>query len=145
MTWHGYLGIENLALNAQQRQALVQALRALGPTSATQPALLNHWRLRLDGQAAIFEAAFSDEALTVPALKGYLANVFGIDPNTISHSVQTVSFRELGETPIVILRRNGTDYVRVALFGGMAASREESLSECVAYLIANQDEWDVAT
>ena len=32
--WHGYFGIENLALNDSQRDTLVTALRALGPAAS---------------------------------------------------------------------------------------------------------------
>lgn len=71
--WHGYFGIENLNLNPTQRATLIQALRALGPSSDPLPDRLNHSHTRLDGQAAIFEALFDESVLTVQAWKNRLA------------------------------------------------------------------------
>lgn len=140
-TWHGYLGIENLALNATQRETLIDALKALGPTSDPQPARLCHWRTRLDSEAAIFEALFNESSLTVAAFKARLAAIFSIDPATIDHAIQSVSFAG-GTTPIATFSRSGTNYLRFALFGGAGASWTESGDECRGYLAANRDEWD---
>ncbi len=62
-----YLGIENLALISSQKAILVAELRALGATHPCGPAVacVNHWRTRLDGEAAIFEALFNEDNLTV--------------------------------------------------------------------------------
>ena len=136
MSWHGYFGIENLALNDTQRAALVTALRALGPASDPSPAHLCHWRTRLDGEAAIFEALFADDALTVDAFKNRLAAIFGVDPATIDHDLTA------GTNTVVVFSRGGTDYLRVALFGGLAATWDESGDACRAYLAANAAEWE---
>lgn len=142
---HVYFAIEDLALNAAQRQTLITALRALGPQSDPSPARLNHWRTRGDGRAAIFEAAFNEASLTVAAFKARLAGLFGVDVTTIAHAVNTV---RLGghDTAVLTLSRGGTDYLRMAFFaydGGMtwptwAQSRESAL----AYLAANAADWD---
>jgi len=141
MTYQGYYAIEDLNLNASQRQTLVEALRKLGPASDPQPARLCHWRTRLDGQAAIFEAAFNENNLTVEAFKRRLGTIFGVSWVTIGHSTQSVTFDSL-PTPVVTFSRTGTDYLRMALFGGPAASWEESRLECQAYLKDHQDEWE---
>jgi hypothetical protein len=144
--WHGYLGIENLALNAAQKAELVTALRALGPPSEgdeaeTQPARVNHWRTRLDDDAAIFEALFKESALTVQAWKDRLGTIFDVDPATIDHVLSSVTFDTQPST-IAVFSRGGTDYLRVALFGGAGAAWEESRIECLGYLKANQAEWE---
>jgi len=141
MNVHLYFGIENLGLNANQRQTLVQALRALGPALNPQPACLCHWRTRLDGQAAIFEALFDEDALTVKAFKRRLSAIFGVAWTTIGSSLSTVTFAER-ETPVVVFSRSGTDYLRMALFGGPAATWEQSQIECLGYLAANRAEWE---
>ena len=81
MTWHGYMGIENLALNASQKADLITALRALGNQTGDQPNLISQFRARLDNEAAIFEAVFADDDLTIPAVKQYLAG-HGLDVRT---------------------------------------------------------------
>lgn len=138
--WHGYFGIENLNLNPSQRDTLVSALRALGPATDPQPARLCHWRTRLDGQAAIFEALFDEDVLTVATWKNRLATIFGVYPSTIDHATVTQHFAG-GSTPVVTFSRGGTDYLRVALFGGVGAAWHESGDECRAYIAANSGDW----
>lgn len=142
--WHGYFGIENLALNDAQRGELVDALRQLGPASSPQPARLCHWRTRLDGQAAIFEALFNESHITIDAFKTRLGTIFGIDPQTIDHEINRVTFAAR-ETAIVTFGRGGTAYLRLAMFGYDGADWPawmESGDEARAYLAANQSEWE---
>lgn len=139
--WHGYFGIENLNLNAAQRATLVAALRALGPASDPQPARLCHWRTRNDGQAAIFEALFNENVLTIAVWKQRLGAIFGVDPSTIDHALVILHFGG-GNTPVVTFSRTGTDYLRVALFGGVGAAWGDSGDEARAYLAANAAEWE---
>jgi hypothetical protein len=141
MKRHLYLGVENIGLNTAQRATLIDALRALGPRSDPQPARLNHWRTRLDGEAAIFEALFNENALMVDAFKARLASIFSIDPATIDHAASSRSFAD-GSTPIVVFSRSGVDYLRFALFGGVDAAWMESGDECRGYLALNRDEWE---
>jgi hypothetical protein len=141
--WHGYIGIENLNLNASQRQVLINELKALGPGSDPQPARLCHWRTRLDGEAAIFEALFNEDNLTVAKFKDRLGTIFSVDPVTIDHSTTIFHFAD-GDTPIVVFSRSGTDYLRFALFGGSGATWMESGHECRGYLATNRNEWEPA-
>jgi len=85
--WHGYFGVEDLNLSTAQRQVLIGELRSLGPASDPQPARLCHWRTRLDGQAAIFEALFNENNLTVERFKQRLGSIFSVDPEDIEHSL----------------------------------------------------------
>jgi hypothetical protein len=142
MTWRGYFGIENLGLTAGQRATLVAELRALGPSSATEnrPNHLNHWRTRLDNDAAIFEASFNVTNLSINKFKQRLGTIFGVDPATIDHAIQNFSF-DGGTTPVVTFARTGTDRLRVALFGDIGATWEGSRLEAVGYLAANAAAW----
>ena len=141
--WHGYIGVENLNLNTSQRQILIDEIKALGPTSDPQPARLNHWRTRLDNQAAIFEANFNENNLTINKFKQRLGTIFGVDPATINHSTVQPTYATR-KTPVVTFARSGTDYVRFAAFGGTAATWPQSRVETVAFLIANSDDWEPA-
>ena len=138
---HFYLGIENLNLDDSQRTILIAELRALGPASDPQPARLNHWRTRLDGQAAIFEANFNENALTIETFKKRLGAIFGVSWITIGASTQIAHFAG-GDTPVITFSRTGTDYLRVALFGDIGVAWNESGDECRGYLKVNQAEWE---
>ena len=137
---HFYIGIENINLNAIQRQALINELKSLGPASNPQPARLCHWRTRLDGEAAIFEALFDEDNLTIAKFKQRLGIIFSVDPSTISHSTLQKNYAGFG-TLVVTFTRGGTDYLRFALFGGSSAFWVQSGDECRGYLKINQDEW----
>ena len=144
MLVHVYFGIENLALNATQRAALVDALRKLGPKTHPSPACLNHWRTRLDGQAAIFEALFDEDTITIARFKEYLGAIFNVDPATITHTVNLIRLDVL-QTAVVTFSRNGTNYLRVAFFGYGSAgwpTWDESGDETRAYLALYADLWE---
>lgn len=141
MTLHQYIGLENIALTAPQKATLITALAALGPAADSSPARLNHRRVRLDGDAVIFEASFGDNDLTVAALKQYLANVFGVAVGQIANANTSQTFAVL-PTPIVTLAYQSVNRLRVALFGGTGATHEQSRVECIAYLAANAAQWE---
>lgn len=134
---HFYLGIENLNLNTAQRQTLIDALKVLGPASDPQPARLCHWRIRLDSEAAIFEALFDEDTLTVERFKQRLGTIFSVDPDSIDHTTQQTQYG-----PLVTFSRGGTDYLRFLLFGGAGASWMESGDAARAYLSSNREEWE---
>ena len=142
---HLYFGIENLALNATQRGLLVDALQALEHAANNpQVACFNHWRTRLDGQAAIFEAVWNKDAISIETFKKRLGTIFGVSWVTIGHSVDLVTF-DSRETAIVTFSRSEVDYLRVAFFGYDGSdwpTWAESGNECRAYLAANAEEWE---
>lgn len=140
--WHGYIGIENLGLSASQKQTLITGLAALGPAQSERPAWLNHRRVRLDNDAAIFEALFDDSTLTVAAIKQRLATIFGVAVGTISHTTSTASFGG-GTTDIVVFTYNSVQRLRMARFGGTGSTREQSRLEVLGYLAANRDAWEL--
>lgn len=138
--WHGYFAIENINLNASQRQTLRNEVIGFfqehqQPTR--QPAELLHWRLSLDATKVILEAKFDDALLTVNRFKTFLGNVFSIDPATIDHNITTP-----GNNTVMTLSRNGTDYLRFALFGGVNSTYDESHITVLVYLDNNREEWD---
>lgn len=141
---HIYFGIENLALTNAQRAELVDALRALGPSSDPQPARLCHWRTRPDSDAAIFEALFDEDNITIAAFKQRLGAIFSIDPATIDHDTNLVAF-DARQSAVVTFGRGGTDYLRVVFFGYDGAdwpTWAESGDECRAYLSNNAAAWE---
>jgi len=138
---HCYIGIENLNLNVTQRTTLINGLKQLGDNLNPQPCHRNHWRIRLDNQAVIFEALFEDDTISIQAVKNWLANIFGVAVGTISHSVNNQSFAG-GSTPVVTFTRTGTNYLRLAQFGGVGATWEQSRQEVLGYLALNRAAWE---
>lgn len=135
-----YFAIENIALTAPQKATLVAALRTLGPSSHPQPAELMHDRVRLDGDAVIFRARFQDGDLTTLNLRQFLANTFGVAVAQISVSNTPQTFGTL-PSPILTMTFQAVARMRFILFGGLAATVQQSNAECVAYLIANASAW----
>lgn len=137
MNKHFYAGIENLALNASQRQTLIQALEALGESNAdSQPARRNHWRVRTDGDAVIFEALFNEDHWTIAAMKARLAAIFGVAVGTISHTVSNVAYGT-----VVTFIHSSVQRLRMIAFGGASATYAESQQAAQAYLAANAVAW----
>lgn len=138
---HVYLGIENLALTTNQRNTLVTGLQGLGQANAGgNPAQRNHWRIRTDNQAAIFEALFNEDNISIAAIKQRLATIFNINVSLINHSVQQTAYGLL-----VTFSRSGTDRLRMIAFGHDGSSwptRSISGDSARAYLAANATLWE---
>jgi hypothetical protein len=114
----------------------------MGPRNDPQPAYNNHWRTRLDNQAAIFEANFLEDNLTIQRFKEILGNIFNVDPDTIDHDTNQVSFSPGGNTPLVTFIHGGQNKIRVALFGGVGAAWQGSRREVLGYIKANLEDWE---
>ena len=140
MNWRGYFGIENLALTNPQRALLVDELERLGPDNHPQPSHLCHWRYRPDGDAAIYEALFDFSQLTIAKTKARLGTIFNVEPDRIDHDVTEIVFAGL-VTQIFTFSRGGTDYLRMAIFGGTGSNYDDSHAEVLGYLSANMDDW----
>jgi hypothetical protein len=138
---HIYVGIEDLSLTAGQRSTLATQLRALGNNAHDQPHHRNHWRIRLDGLAAIYEAEFNAADWTIGATKTRLANLFGVTDSSITHSVQTPTF-STRPSSVVTFAYLSINRLRLVAFGGLDATRQESLDEVRAYIDQNKAAWD---
>jgi hypothetical protein len=141
--WHGYFGVERLALSDANWNAIKAALAAIlinNPRGAHQALQV---RLRPDGDAAIVEGLFSTDDLTVDAFKNMLANATGVPVDNITHSENAVT---LHAEPSRIHRFGvgGVDRLRASMFagvGGFTTTWAQSRRECVQYLINNVAEW----
>lgn len=139
--WHGYLAVENLAMNDAQKDAFVDRLRGLGQDNAGEAQFRMQLRPRNDNQAAIFEAKFDDNQLTPAAIKQFLASIFGVSAASISHTLGVADFGS-GTTQYVKFTRTSIDYLRVAAFGGVGSTWQQSNSEARAYLALHTNEWN---
>ncbi len=137
--WHGYVGIEDLALTVAQRNTLITALRTLGPATDPQPARLMRFRARNDNKAAIFEALFQDQDWTVDAIKARLGSIFAVNPGLITHSTVSSDYG-----PAVTFQYPaGTSRLRMIAFAGVNANWEVSRLACTHYLLDNKAAWQL--
>ncbi len=137
--WYGYFYIESLSLTQQQRQTLINALKGLGLHNQDEhPNERNHWRVRIDQLAVIFEAVFNSDHLTVAALRTRLANIFGINENLITFTTSTNQYGD-----IVVFKYNSIDRLRVGVFGGRSASYSASQAAANLFLHNFKDDWNI--
>ena len=130
-----YIGIENLGLTVTQRNTLVDELQRLGSQDYPNPCLNNHWRVRLDLQAVIFEAFFEEELWTIEQIKQRLATIFGINVSLITHTITSTVYG-----PVVTFTRT-VARLRMVVFGGTSATYDESHSAVLDYLAVNKTAW----
>lgn len=132
-----YYGIEDLALTPAQRSAIVQALQAAGENDSPYPNRRNHWRVRLDSRAVIFEGAFRDDDWTAENLTARLAAVLGVDPALISSRVV-----QTDDGPVITFSAGGTDRLRMIAFGGLLTTWRHSQEHTLEYIAAHEAEWE---
>lgn len=136
-----YFGIESLNLTAPQKQSLITGLQGIGLSpNSPNPAIRNHWRIRVDNDAVIFEGDFDENQLTIAAIKARLATIFGVAVGTISHSTSQNATYGL----IVTFIHSAQNKVRMVAFGNNGSAwgtLQESRSAAQAYLTANAVAW----
>jgi hypothetical protein len=134
-----YFGIENINLTNPQRLTLITGLQALGDNTSANPCNRNHWRIRTDNNAVIFEALFDEDNLTIDAIKQRLATIFGVAVGTISHSTSQNATYGL----IVTFTHSAQAKIRMVAFGynGSWRTWAESNAAARAYLAANAAAW----
>lgn len=139
--WRGYIGLENIALTNAQRNQLVTHLQSLGiANSDPNPSRRNHWRIRPDNNAAIFEAAFDDGTISIAAVRNRLGIIFGVDPALITHSVASPSFGG-NTTQVITFTYQAAQRLRIAVFGTLSGTWAQSNAEVKGYLAANAEAW----
>lgn len=119
MTWHGYLLIESIppGWTNDQRQQVWVAMRGIGKQANPSPAKINHSRLRLDDKTMIVEAEFEEVEIAREAIVARIADALSVQPNAVNAVIDYQIFAEGG-------------------------TWEQSRQAAVAYLIANQEDWE---
>ena len=133
---HFYFVFENLALSQDDWEELIDRFMQRGSNNSPQPAERNHQRLRLDGQAILFEAKFNEQAVNERAVEGQLASILRVPPPRIDYIVE-----ENGDK-IVTYAVDGVDSLLHTVLSGEGATWDESRMATHAYLFANMNEWE---
>lgn len=133
-----YFYVENLGLAQAQKDTLVAELKTIGKRdSDNNPRYRNHWRVRLDNEAVIFEGVFDDANLSAVGVRNRLAAIFGVANTSITYATTQTAFG-----PTVVYTYNAIARLRVGVFGGLTATYQESQAQVLAYLAANMAAWD---
>ena len=135
-----FILVENLGLNATHRATLITALRNLGVAS-NQPHTRNHWRPRLDQEAALICANFPEDDVNANSFVARLAALFGAPAGNISATITSVTY-SVRPSHVFTFTYNSTPRLRVTLLGGMTATYQQSAAEAVAYALANAAAWE---
>jgi len=137
--WHGYLGIEDLDLTVEQRETLIDWFKTFGQAENSPfPNFRLQTRKRLDNKAVIFEAVFKEDWLSVDFVTNKLAQVFGVDPATIT----TTTVQSPYGPAVTFSRPAASARLRMLLFAGVNSDWESSRLATVSYLSANQNDWE---
>jgi hypothetical protein len=132
-----YFYIENLAMTPAQVSILVTQLKALGQRNDDDiPRFRNHWRIRPDNQAAIFEGVFDSSDLTSLKARNRLAAIFGVTQVSVTYTTGSTAYG-----PLVTFTYNDTDQLRLGVFAGVAATYADSQSAVRQFLSDNAAAW----
>jgi hypothetical protein len=136
--WQGYFYIENLGLTIQQKQTLVESLRLWGLRNADlSPKKRNHWRVRLDSDAVIFEAVFDANNISVLWFRNKLAEIFNVP---VANITSTTTDSEYG--PLSTFKYNTANKLRMGIFGGLTATWIESHEAVLHFIADNRNAWE---
>jgi hypothetical protein len=134
-----YFYLENVALTVNQRDNLISQVKTWGKRDQDpNPKNRNHWRVKPDSQAVIFEAWIDEARLTVLNLRQWLADLYGVELSDITASTASTAFGQ-----VVSITYNTFLRLRVGVFGGVAAEYAASQAAARAYLNANAAVWEV--
>lgn len=137
--WDGYFYVEDLGLTQQQRLTLVNELKAWGlKNQDLHPNLRNHWHIRKDNKAVIFEAVFDADNMTELWFSNELAEIFSVPVGNI-----TVSTTNTEYGPVSTFKYNNVDRLRMGIFGGLSADWLLSLTAALHFLADNQAAWGI--
>jgi hypothetical protein len=135
--WIGYFYIEDLGLTDTQRQTLIDVLKAWGlRNDSPYPNLRNHWAVRPDGLAMIFEGALDAEKLTVLWFRTKLSEIFSVALDTITATTTSTVYG-----PVATFKYLSVNKLRMGIFGGLTATWYESWLAATQFLADNQDTW----
>lgn len=138
---HIYFVAERQSISIGNWSALITLFEAMGTNDSPMPAFNNHWRIRLDGDAVIYESKFDTSEVSLEAFKQLLADEFGVDVGDIESVISSADYAEIGTT-VWQFKYNSVDRFKVERFGAGGATWQQSGDECRGYLAANRDEWD---
>ena len=136
-----YFYIESIDLTLAQRQTLVDVLKAWGlRNDSIYPNERNHWAVRPDNLAVIFEAVFDADNLTVLWFRTKLAQIFGVLLTKITATTFTNQYGTGAN-----FSYNSVVKMRLGIFGGINATWDESHEAALMFLSDFKELWQGTT
>jgi len=133
-----YFYLENVNLTTPQQQILIDAIKTWGKRDQDpNPRHRNHWRIRLDNKAIIFEAWFDNNNLSILNIRQKLADLYEVALSQITGSVTSNIYGQLLSVTYNTLVR-----LRIGIFGGITADYYTSQTKAVQFLVDNKTSWD---
>lgn len=140
--WHGYFVVERQNLGDGNWIDLLLTFKEMGTTGSRFPMYNNHHRVRLDGNAIIYESNFNPGEVTVAGFKQLLADEFGVAIEDIDDDRSQESYAGY-TTPVWEFLYGALSRFTVRRFGG-GDDWDTSNLECLGYLSQNLNEWESA-
>lgn len=143
--WHGYVAIQRLNLGAGNWAELLAVFEQYGDLDSPYPSRRCHWRTSLDGDARIYEAAFTTDEVSIAGFKRAMATEFGVNVEDIECVPNGTTF-VVNYSPYWTFKYpvGGDSRFRVGIFGGLSSTWWQSLVEVLGYLAANAEDWEPA-
>src|SRR4030043_1363764 len=137
--WQGYFYVKKLGLDAQQKQTLVDVLKVWGLRNQDlSPKKRNHWRVRLDGEAVIFEAVFEVDNITVLWFRTKLAEIFSVPVANITATSTNTYYG-----PVATFKYLTANKLRMGIFAGLSSTWSESWAAVLQFLLDNKATWGI--
>ena len=133
-----YFYVEDIALTVAQRNTLVEQLKLIGRKDTDgNPKNRNHWRVRPDNKAVIFEGWFDDTHLSAVGIRNRLASIFGVANTSITYTTNNTAYG-----PVVVYSYQSTERLRIGVFGGTSTTYAQSYAAVLDFLSDNQATWE---
>ena len=138
--WHGYFVVERNEIGINNWNALVAIFDGMGTSDSKFPAYNLQKRVRLDGNAVLYESQFDSEEVSGQAFRQLLADEFGIPVESIVWSTVEDDYAGYGTTTWLYLYNDILRFT-VRRFG-QGQEWDISRKECIGYLVLYSDLWD---
>lgn len=138
--WRGYWVCERSTLGVNNRDALLALFDAMGTHDSPFLMNNNHYRIRLDGDAKLYESNFDPAEVSITQFKQLLAGEFGVPVEDIDNVTTQDDYAGFGTT-VWTFSYNSIDRCVMCRFGG-GGTWAESNAECLGYLKLYQAEWE---
>jgi hypothetical protein len=146
--FHGYVGLQKApAMTDNQWNQFLLGFRNTVLGLPGNPGTLLSYRASLDGNAYILKASFDTSDITLEKFRQRLVSGFGVQDSDVTYTLGEQHYNAL-DSAFAAMKYQGTTMFYVLLFGAATDSgwptRRESQLEVLAYLAANQTEWEAA-
>ena len=133
-----YTVVENEAV--EDFAGFLDNIKQLGRGANFQPQYTEIYRIRQDGQAAIFRALFTDSNLDPLACVSWLEGALSVSPLTLAGD--TEEYLHGANSYLVTVSGGKVALVKIIILGGLSVDPVASLIECIGYIQQSEAVWN---